>query len=98
MCTYDKEQRKYTQRHETNAQLDDAVKIIISRNNHAQFTIYQFKTVINKENLLKIRWISHQKHVKTAHNRYIMHHRVRYFFANPWDKLQTWWMGGGKQL
>ena len=32
-----------------------------------------------KKNLLKICWISHQKHVKTAHNRYFMHHRVRYF-------------------
>ena len=50
MCTYDKEQRQYTQRHETNAQLQNAVMIINSRNNHAQFTIYQFKTVINKEN------------------------------------------------
>ena len=49
MCTCDKEQRQYTQRHETNAQFDNAVKIINSRNNYAQFTIYQFKTVINKE-------------------------------------------------
>ena len=40
VCTYDKEQRQYTQRHETNAQLDNAVKIINSRNNHAQFIIY----------------------------------------------------------
>ena len=53
MCTYDKEQRKYTQRHETDAQLDDSLKIINSRNNHAQFTIYQFKTVINKETYWK---------------------------------------------
>ena len=35
--------------HETHAQLDNVLKIINSRNNHAQFTINQFKTVINKE-------------------------------------------------
>ena len=49
VCTYDEEQRQCTQRDETYAQLHNAMKIINSRNNHAQFTIYQFKTVINKE-------------------------------------------------
>ena len=35
--------------HETHAKLDNVLKIINSRNNHAQFTINQFKAVINKE-------------------------------------------------
>ena len=43
------ENKENAQRHETHAQLDNALKIINSGNNHAQFTIYQFRTVINKE-------------------------------------------------